>query len=38
VRAFVLDAGNLPYVRMAMKFTEMPADRLKELGEILTRV
>lgn len=35
VRAFVLDTGNLPYLRMAMKFADMPTDRLKELGEIL---
>lgn len=35
VRAFVLDVGNLPYLRMAMKFADMPTDRLKELGEIL---
>lgn len=34
-RAFVLDTGNLPYLRMAMKFADMPTDRLKELGEIL---
>lgn len=35
VRAFVLDPGNLSYLRMAMKFADMPTDRLKELGEIL---
>lgn len=35
VRAFVLDAGNLPYLRTAMKFADLPTDRLKELGEIL---
>jgi transcriptional regulator with XRE-family HTH domain len=35
VRAFVLDSDNLAYVRMAMKFADLPSDRLKELGEIL---
>jgi transcriptional regulator with XRE-family HTH domain len=35
VRAFVLDPENLPYMRMAMKFRDLPTDRLKELGEIL---
>ena len=35
VRAFVLDPDNLPYMRMAMKFRDLPTDRLKELGEIL---
>jgi transcriptional regulator with XRE-family HTH domain len=35
VRAFVLDANNLPYLRMAMKFRDLPTDRLQELGEIL---
>ncbi len=35
VRAFVLDPNSLPYLRMAMKFADMPTDRLKELGEIL---
>ena len=35
VRAFVLDPENLPYLRMAMKFGDLPTDRLKELGEIL---
>ncbi len=35
VRAFILDSGNLPYLRMAMKFSDLPTDRLKELGEIL---
>lgn len=34
-RAFALDAGNLPYLRMAMKFADLPTNRLKELGEIL---
>ena len=34
VRAFVLDSDNLAYVRMAMKFADLPSDRLKELGEI----
>jgi len=35
VRAFVLDLGNLTYLRMAMKFADLPTNRLKELGEIL---
>ena len=35
VRAFVLDSDNLPFMRMAMKFGDLPTDRLKELGEIL---
>jgi transcriptional regulator with XRE-family HTH domain len=35
VRAFVFDPQNLPYMRMAMKFRDLPTDRLKELGEIL---
>lgn len=35
VRAFVLAPDNLPYLRMAMKFGDLPTDRLKELGEIL---
>jgi len=35
VRAFVLDSVNLPYLRMAAKFADLPSNRLKELGEIL---
>ena len=35
VSAFILETGNLPYLRMAMKFADLPTDRLKELGEIL---
>ena len=35
VRAFVTDPANLTYLRMAMKFADLPTDRLKELGEIL---
>ncbi|MCL4393787.1 MAG: helix-turn-helix domain-containing protein [Chloroflexi bacterium] len=35
VRAFVLNPDNLPYLRMSIKFGELPTDRLKELGEIL---
>jgi transcriptional regulator with XRE-family HTH domain len=35
VRAFVLNTTSLPYLRMAMKFGDLPADRLKELGEIM---
>jgi transcriptional regulator with XRE-family HTH domain len=34
-RAFVMNADNMPYLRMAMKFRDLPADKLKELGEIL---
>lgn len=35
VRAFALDAGNLPYLRIAMKFRDLPTDKLQELGEIM---
>ena len=35
VRAFAFDAGNLPYLRMAMKFRDLPTDQLQEFGEIL---
>jgi transcriptional regulator with XRE-family HTH domain len=35
VRAFALNADNLPYLRMAIKFRDLPADQLQELGEIL---
>ena len=35
VRAFALDPGSLPYLRMAAKFSDLPAEKLKELGEIL---
>lgn len=35
VRLFVTDPANLTFVRMAMKFADLPTDRLKELGEIL---
>jgi transcriptional regulator with XRE-family HTH domain len=35
VRAFVLNSENMPYVRMAIKFSDLPTDRLQELGEIL---
>lgn len=35
VSAFILESGNLPYLRMAMKFADLPTNRLKELGEIL---
>lgn len=35
VRAFVTDPANLTFIRMAMKFADLPAERLKELGEIL---
>jgi transcriptional regulator with XRE-family HTH domain len=35
VRTFALDAANLPYLRMAMKFRDFPTERLQELGEIL---
>ena len=35
VRMFALNAENLPYLRMAQKFSDLPHDKLKELGEIL---
>jgi len=35
VRSFALDPNNLPYLRMAIKFGDLPSDRLKELGEIM---
>jgi transcriptional regulator with XRE-family HTH domain len=35
VRAFVTDPANLTFIRMAMKFADLPTNRLKELGEIL---
>lgn len=35
VRDFVLDPTNLPYVRLAMKFRELPKNKVKELGEVL---
>jgi transcriptional regulator with XRE-family HTH domain len=35
VRGFVLDPGSLAYLRMAIKFSDLPSDKLKELGEIL---
>jgi transcriptional regulator with XRE-family HTH domain len=35
VRGFMLDAASLPFLRMAMKFRDLPTDKLKELGEIL---
>ena len=35
VREFVLDPANLTYLRMAIKFADLPTERLKELGEIL---
>ncbi len=35
VRTFVTDPANLTFIRMAMKFADLPTDRLKELGEIL---
>ena len=34
-RAFVTDPANLAYIRMAMKFADLPPERLQELGEIL---
>ncbi len=37
-RAFVLEPENLPYLRMAAKFSDLPADKLKELGEIFLGV
>jgi transcriptional regulator with XRE-family HTH domain len=38
VRMFALNAENLPYLRMAQKFRDLPHDKLKELGEILVIV
>ncbi|MBI3912964.1 MAG: helix-turn-helix transcriptional regulator [Chloroflexi bacterium] len=35
VRAFALDPANLPFLRMAQKFGDLPVEKLKELGEIL---
>ena len=35
VRGFALNPDNMPYLRMAMKFRDLPHDKLKELGEIL---
>ena len=35
VRTFIMEPNSLPYLRMAMKFRDMPKARLKELGEIL---
>lgn len=35
VRGFALDSQNLPYLRMAQKFSDLPTSKLKELGEIL---
>lgn len=35
VRGFVLDPTNLAYLRMALKFRDLPVAKLKELGEIL---
>lgn len=34
VRAFALNADNMPYLRMAMKFRDLPRDKVQELGEI----
>ncbi len=35
LRTFILDPSSLPYLRMALKLRDLPADKLKELGEIL---
>jgi transcriptional regulator with XRE-family HTH domain len=35
VRTFVLNPDNMPYIRMAIKFSDLPTDQLQELGEIL---
>ncbi len=35
LRAFIMEPGSLPYLRMAAKFRDLPASKLKELGEIL---
>lgn len=34
VRGFVLNPENLPFLRLAQKFRDLPHDKLKELGEI----
>ncbi len=34
LRSFALNPDNMPYLRMAMKFRDLPHDKLKELGEI----
>ena len=35
VREFVLDPTSLPYLRMALKFRDLPTSKLQELGEIM---
>ncbi len=35
VRLFIMDTNSLPYLRMAIKFRDLPKAKLKELGEIL---
>jgi transcriptional regulator with XRE-family HTH domain len=35
VRAFALNPSNLPYLRIAMKLRDLPAEQLKALGEIM---
>lgn len=38
VRIFALNADNLPYLRIAQKFRDLPHDKVKELGEIFLNV
>jgi transcriptional regulator with XRE-family HTH domain len=35
LREFVLDPSNTPFLRMALKFRELPRNKLKELGEVM---
>jgi transcriptional regulator with XRE-family HTH domain len=35
VRSFVLESSSLPYLRMALKFRDLPTSKLQELGEIM---
>jgi transcriptional regulator with XRE-family HTH domain len=34
IRAFVLTTENVPYLRLAQKFRDIPAEKLNELGEV----
>ncbi len=35
VRALIMDQNSLPFLRMAVKFRDLPPSKLQELGEIL---
>jgi transcriptional regulator with XRE-family HTH domain len=35
VREFVIDPSNTPFLRMAMKFRDLPKNKLQELGEVM---